>query len=123
MKALLILASVIFCTHFACAETLLSCHHNNPKPDSPIQGSTLVIEKLTGGALKGIMYPHCRVCTIVPTYIDFDGQLYDGSKLIITGKTHKLTVAIEAMLPTRTHSAMFLELSSNVSTDFVCEQQ
>lgn len=122
MKTIFVTGIVVLASQFAFAETYLNCSNRNPDQSGPIKGTTLVIEKEQNGELKGIMYPNCPVCMVMPTYIKFESQRYDGTLLVIEGKTHTLTVALESLLPTKTHPAKLVDLAKNKSTDFVCEQ-
>lgn len=121
----LIVAAALFTTasSFAQTKTEWNCTSSFGKK-GPIAGYSLIIQKEEASEIhKGLLYPNCPVCMVVPTELTFEDRHYEGTVLVYKGSQGTLSIALESLLPTRSHPAILVSpaLNDGQPVRFTCE--
>ncbi len=104
--------------------TLYNCSTHYENSRGPIKGAHLEIyQDTTAGKISygAIAYPICPVCMVMPKYYSFNQSYINGTQLVFAGTEADIVIALESLLPTRTHSATLkVHDEINSSVNYTC---
>lgn len=104
--------------------TIYNCSSYLADLKGPIVGFALNIYQSTTAGVKTYgaeTFPICPVCRVLPSYHSFSDFYLQGTLATYTGPTLEVVIALESLLPTKTHSATVKFLEDGSSRNYTCE--
>lgn len=131
MKSLFLALTLVSSVSFAGNDMEFNCHSSfGQSQNGPIKGHTLTITKVFQGLGKpdqyrGTLYPICLTCRVIPTILQFPVRVQRGTVLTFAGPQGRLSIAIESLMPTLSHSAQLQipSLNNGQPISFVCTSE